>query len=199
MVLSGASSEPTAGLMALITATVARWEEVDFLPWPQNRLASETLPPAVHDQMASLRRQVAAEVGTAAFAASPAVTTDHADVLEQFRRAGEGIVVRSDHEVMGSRFISVKANGDVVVEARVWRGEVTAQWDDETQRLVGFDAAHPSRFNRVDATPVYRYTVRQDGEQWRIVARELVVHSEDRSAAYGPHTPHGQSRLSPAE
>lgn len=195
VVLGGLSSEPTAADMHAIRAAIARWEDVEFLPWPAEYYALGRLPERVHEAMMAQRLEVARQVGTEEFVSSYPVTRDQAGTLEEFKKAGEGMCVRSMHRVIDVRFIRAELNGDILVEATVWGGEVTGRWDPERRRLVGFDDEQPARFNKVDTTPVYAYTIRQSDGRWRLVSKDLVVQSEDDSGAFGPNTPHSQRRL----
>lgn len=90
-------------------------------------------------------------------------THDQAFTLESFRRAGEGIVVKSEAEVLDVSYERMELDGDVVVRVMVWTGETSASWDKAKQRLVNIQ--------RIDATPVYEYTMRKADGGWRIVGR----------------------------
>jgi hypothetical protein len=188
LLLSGSSTAPTPSELREIRSTIQRWEAVEFLPWPRAYYSHDRLPQGVHKRMAAEKLAVAESVGTGEFAASYDVTRDQADTLEQFRKSGEPLVVKSPARVMEVSYERTELDGDVVVRVVVWRGEVTARWDKEQERLTDY--------YRIDGTPVYEYKVRRDGEGWRLVSRRQVELSADGSGEqFGPNTPHDQQPI----
>jgi hypothetical protein len=96
--------------VAQIAAALDRWQAALLLPLPgPDRRAGHASPELVR----RLDRHAAVallEVGTRAFAARQAAQ----------RRAGQGIMVESSHEIVGLRIVDRGWSGEVLVEATVF-------------------------------------------------------------------------------
>lgn len=188
MWLGGSTTEPTAAELTQMRASIQEWETASWLPWPPDYYSARTLPAEVHGEMTAQRLAVARKVGTDEFLESYEVQADMAGFLEEFRKGGEPLIVRTYQRVLDVTVDRIEMDGDVVLRVPVWLGEVTAVWDDTKGKL--------TRRHRLDTTPVYEFTMRSDNGTWRIVEKREVEMSEDASGPlFGPDTPHEQLPL----
>lgn len=93
------------------------------------------------------------------------------------------IVTKKETKVLGLEYKGTLPNGDVVVWASIWGGEIALQF----ARKIGNG---PAVTRRIDGTPTWQYVMRKVGGNWRIVSETQVYISEDTSPEYGPDTPH---------
>lgn len=93
------------------------------------------------------------------------------------------IVTKLETKVLGLEYKGTLPNGDVVVWASTWHGEIDLQFD----RKIGNG---PATTRRIDDTPTWQYVMRKVDGKWRIVSETQVYISEDNSPEYGPNTPH---------
>ena len=182
----GASSEgPSEEDLREMQRQIQEWETVSWRPWPSAHYTADSLPDKVHEAMQAERLDVARRVGTEDFVRSREVQRDIAAYLEEFHKGGEPLQVEAHQRVLDVTFDRVEPDGDMVVRALVWIGQVTAYWDEAEGGL--------TRYDKIDTTPVYEFTMRKTAGEWRIVRKRQVVQSEDASSSlFGPDTPHEQ-------
>jgi hypothetical protein len=193
LIAGGSSEGPSVAEQEAIQSTIARlWAAKDAALAPQTReyaryATSPTLPRALEDEMEAGWRAALRVLGTPEFVAQENEGGGSWATANEAGRGVGDVLVRSESEVLDVQYRRTLPNGDVVVWAEVWGGDVARHYDSGT---IGVG---PALTARVDGTPTYQYQVRGAGGEWRIVAETLVYSSEDTSAEYGPDTPHYMS------
>jgi hypothetical protein len=176
---SSLSRADSAAIGASITAS---WDARDQV-LPARYAASTKLPQAALDRaqanyLAGLRAVVTGE-----YLESHAGTLDIRKGFGALTGVGD-FTLREDAQVLSVDRRRTLGNGDVVVWAKLWLGQVASHYDS------GAIGKGPAIIARVDSTPIYQYQMRKVDGVWKIVGETLVYSSEDTSAAYGPGTPH---------
>lgn len=170
----------SADMQSVIAAKWAAFNQV--LPEPDalaGRVPQEVAAQAKEKYLAGMQA-----VGTKDYASSESVTSINFEASFQ-GDLNIGLVVKElETKVLGVDYKGTLPNGDVVMWARLWDGEVDLQFASGT---VGVGAA-TTRY--IDDTPTWQYVMRKVDGQWKIVSESQVFISEDISADYGPDTPH---------
>jgi len=189
MILSGASSSPPAPSSSDMQAIQATIDQFHTLKTAASAAEAESDPlsstvPATAISAADAPYQEGlGAIGAASFAAEPGVG-DYVQLIADLRRNGE-IVLKEEFKVLSLDYKWSCDNGDVVVWATIWNGVVERVWPGK----IGVGTLPAITY--IDATPTYQYRMRNVGGVWKIMAEDLVFHSEDGSTTqYGPDTPH---------
>jgi hypothetical protein len=186
----GSSSGPDVVEMKAIQRTIARlWVAKGEALAPQTQdyarfETSPTLPEGLKDEMEAGWQAALRSLGTAEFVAKENEGGGSAVFANEGSRRNGDVIVRCETEVVDVAYRRTLPDGDVVVWAEVWAGEIARLYQSGT---VGVGEPHTVR---VDTTPTYQYQLRAVDGGWRIVAEALVYSSEDMSGDYGPDTPH---------
>ncbi len=172
-------SPPNATTSAAIQAVIdAKWAAVDQVLPAKDALAATAPQADVAKAQADYLAGMQA-VGTQAYVDSVSSINMGAS-FEGDENLGI-VVTQLTTEVLALTYEGTLPNGDSVIWAKLWDGEVDLhQSSGDT--------------TRVDDTPTYQYVMRNVSGQWKIVSEDLVFQSEDTSSSqYGPDTPHSVS------
>lgn len=169
--------------MGIAAAIEAQWvAEGQVLP-RRYAQAHTPIPQAVLDRIQTRYLTALRAVVTPEFLARRWAVLDLRRILSRPRSDGV-LILSNDFRVMSVTPQRRLANGDLVVWAKVWGGNVLLMYSS------GKWGIGESGVARVDDTPVWQYQMRKVAGRWRIVSESLVFNSEDDSPAYGPNTKH---------
>ena len=170
----------SAAMQSVIEASWAAFAQV----LPETDALAGRVPQDVAARAKEKYLAVMQAVGTQEYASSEAVTSVN------FARSFQGdldiglVVKKLETKVLGLDYKGTLPNGDVVMWAKLWDGEVDLQF---ASGKVGLGPAVP---RYVDDTPTWQYVMRKVDGQWKIASEAQVFISEDTSPEYGPDTPH---------
>lgn len=194
LVAGGSSSEPSLADQTAMQTTIGSWLGTQAAALaPQNPgytayATDASVPQAVYEQVHTTYEASLQAVGTAEFISSQG-QTDSSKAIAGMR--SDGIVeTQVQTRVLSLDYKRTLSNGDIVVWAKIWLGDVRQVYASGT---VGVG---PATTDYVDETPTYQYQMRNVAGHWRIVSQALVFLSEDTApgaSQFGPNTPHSFS------
>ena len=166
---------------AIARTITARWRALGQVP-PARYAYTTTIPRTVLERLQSRYLAAIKAVAAPEFLATEG-KLDLRYSIEGEHRNGM-FTLEYDTKVLALTPKRRLANGDLVVWARQWDGNVILLYPR------GKWLAGKPRMSRVDDTPTWQYQMREVGGRWTIVDEALVLQSEDMSPLYGPNTPH---------
>lgn len=184
---TGANAQLSDKDTAAISQTIGAWWSAVDRVLPEKDSSSADVPKTDAAAAQASYEAGLKAVGTDEFISSAAGQLDMQSSFEADAGIGD-FVKRLDTQVLSVDYVRTLDNGDIVVRAKLWNGQVADHYDSGT---IGKGAAVTTY---VDETPTYQYTMRQVAGAWKIVDEMLAFVSEDASAKeYGPLTPHSTS------